>query len=133
MRKSLFTSKASKLLMALAAVAVGFAPMSAINAAVVQNAQNQPTDSLIAELDNQCADDDLVAGDEITVNGETYTLEEDEDGLFIEYVLADDDGTVDEEAGVGTYSVVSFDEDCETVGLDQVDGTDSLVGADVDE
>jgi hypothetical protein len=132
MRQSLFTSKASKLFMALAAAAVGFAPMSAINAAVVQDAQNNPADSIIA-LDNQCEDDTLEAGDEITVNDETYTVQEDEDGLFIEYVMADEEGTVDEEAGTGTYSVVSFADDCETVELTQVEGTDSLVGNDVDE
>lgn len=92
---------------------------------------NQPSHQLIA-YNNMCADDELAAGDEVTVNGDTYTLEEDEDGLFIEYILVDEEGE-DTGKGVGTYSLTSFNDDCETVSLEQMDGTDSIIGEDVDE
>lgn len=89
-----------------------------------------PSPQLVA-YENMCEEDELLAGDEVTIEGETYTLEEDEDGLFVEYMLVDEEGE-DTGDGVGTYSLASFDEDCETASFEQVDGTDSIIGADVD-
>jgi hypothetical protein len=120
MRQSLFTSKISKTLLLAAAATLAFGRMSALNAAVVHSAApNAAADTMIA-FDNACADDDLAAGDEVTVDGDDLALEEDADGLFI---------AVNGES----YSVVSFDADCETVNFQQVDGVDTLSGNDVDE
>jgi hypothetical protein len=81
--------------------------------------------------ENMCDGDELVAGDEVTVNGETYTLEEDSDGLYIQYVMVDEDGN---EEGPYTISVASFSDDCETVSFEENPEIDVvLVGEDVDE
>jgi hypothetical protein len=120
MRQSLFTSKISKTLLIATAATLAFGRMGVLNAAVVQS--NSPTvaaDTMIA-FDNACADDELLQGDEVTIEGADYSLEEDADGLFI---------SVEGE----TYSLVSFDSDCETVNFQQIDGVDTLSGSDVDE
>jgi hypothetical protein len=120
MRQSLFTSKVSKVLLIAAAATLAFGRMHTLNAAVIQSANTAPAMDTVIAFDNACADDDLIEGDEVTVEGTDYALDEDADGLFI---------TVEGE----TYSVVSFDSDCETVSFQQVDGVDTLVGTDVDE
>jgi hypothetical protein len=119
MRQSLFTSKTSKALLLAAAATLAFGRMGALNAAVVHSAAPNAADTMIA-FDNACADDDLAVGDEVTVDGEDLALEEDAEGLFI---------AVNGES----YSVVSFDADCETVNFQQIDGVDTLSGNDVDE
>jgi hypothetical protein len=124
MRRSFFASKANSLLAAVSTAGVlMLGPVGASNAASLPDAapQNNQDDVLMIAYENACAEDELVAGDEVTVNGETYTLEEDEDGLFMEY------------GDAGSYSVVSFDADCETVSFQQIDGTDTIVAEDEDE
>lgn len=131
MSKSVLSLKLySVLAIAAATSAIGLLGMKSLNAAPSNNV-DRSSDMLIA-YENMCADDELMAGDEVTVEGETYTLEEDEEGLFIEYILVDEEGE-DTGAGVGTYSLTEFGDDCETVSFQQVDGTDSIIGEDVDE
>jgi hypothetical protein len=130
MRQFLVEPKVSLLIAVATSSIFGLAPISSVQAAIGQ-AQSNPTvqasGTLIA-YDNSCPSENLSAGDEVTVDGETYSLEEDGAGLFIEYVLEGD-----EEGAVGTYSVMGFGNDCETVQFQQIDGIDSLVGSDVDE
>jgi hypothetical protein len=81
--------------------------------------------------ENMCQEDEIAAGDEVTIDGEGYALDEDSDGLYIEYVMVDEDGNED---GPYTISVASFDEDCETVYFEENPEIDVvLVGDDVDE
>jgi hypothetical protein len=130
MRQFLVEPKVFLLIAVATSTVFGLAPISSVQAAIGQaqpNSTVQTSGTLVA-YDNSCESEDLTVGDEVTVDGETYSLEGDGNGLFIEYVLEGD-----EEAGVGTYSVVGFGGDCETVELQQIDGTDSLVGSDIDE
>jgi len=81
--------------------------------------------------ENMCQDEELSAGGEVTVNGETYTLKEDDNGLYIDYVMVDGQGN---EEGPYTISVASFDEDCTTVHFEENPNVDVvLTGDDVDE
>lgn len=119
-------------LVAIAAstAAIGLFGMKASNAAP-SDTVDRPSEFVIA-YENMCADDELVAGDEVEIDGEVYPLEEDEDGLYIEYMLVDEEGD-DTGEGVGTYSLTEFGDDCETVTFEAIDGTDSIIGDDVDE
>jgi hypothetical protein len=120
MRQSLFTSKASKAMLLAAAATLAFGRMGIAHAAVLNGAESNVAAENAIAFDNACADDELLEGDEVTVAGEELSLEEDGDGLFI---------VVDDES----YSVVSFESDCETVTFQQIDGVDTLSGSDVDE
>ena len=119
-----------QVLLAIAAAAstTGLFGISSLNAAPTNSGDR----STVVAYDNMCGDDELSAGETITVNGDEYTLEEDENGLFIEYVMVDPETGEQASDEVGTYSVTEFADDCETVSLDQIDGLDSLVGDDVD-
>ncbi|MBI4781731.1 MAG: hypothetical protein HY785_10415 [Oscillatoriophycideae cyanobacterium NC_groundwater_1537_Pr4_S-0.65um_50_18] len=131
MRQFLVESKVSLLIALATSTVFGLAPISSVQAAAIGQAQSNSTvqtSGTLVAYDNSCLSENLTAGDTITLDGETYTLEQDGAGLFIEYVL---EGSEDE--GVGTYSVMSFGYDCETVNLQQIGGIDSLVGSDVDE
>jgi hypothetical protein len=92
---------------------------------------NSPTNSpLLIAYDNYCPDDELQAEDEVVVDGETYELVGNNDDLFIEYDLVDDDGNP---VGDGTISVTEFSTDCETVTFEHIEGLDyEIVGDDVD-
>jgi hypothetical protein len=131
MSKSVLSLKLySVLAIATATSAIGLFGIKSLNAAPSDNLDR--SSEMLVAYENMCADDELMAGDEVTVEGETYTLAEDEDGLFIEYIRVDEEGE-DTGEGVGTYSLTEFGDDCETASFEQVDGTDSIIGEDVDE
>jgi hypothetical protein len=121
MQKVSLINKAPQFLLFVATAFLAFGRMGVLNASVFQPVESRGISvSKLIAFDNSCADDELLAGDEVTVEGEDYALEEDADGLFI--AIADE-----------TYSVVSFESDCETVSFQQVDGVDVLSGNDVDD
>jgi hypothetical protein len=116
------------LAVAAAASTTGLFGMSSLNAAPTISGDR----STVVAYNNMCGNDELSAGEDITIDGDDYTLAEDENGLFIEYVMVDSETGEQTSDEVGTYSVTEFASDCETVTLQQIDGVDSLVGDDVD-
>jgi hypothetical protein len=116
------------LAVAAAASTTGLFGMASLNAAPTISGDR----STVVAYNNMCGEDELSAGEDITVGGDDYTLAEDENGLFIEYVMVDSETGEQTSDEVGTYSVTEFASDCETVTLQQIDGVDSLVGDDVD-
>jgi hypothetical protein len=90
---------------------------------------HQSTVQVIA-YENACESEELKAGDTVSVNGDEYTLEEDENGLFISYIVVDENNQ-EIEGQDGTLSVVHFGEDCSTVEFEEVEGVDT-VGTDQD-
>jgi hypothetical protein len=110
------------------AIAIGNSP---VNAESTMAEEENP--EAVVPYNNLCVDDALVVGDQVTIGDQTYTLEEDEDGLHIEYMLVSADTGEPVSDEVGTYSLTEFAEDCETATFQVVDGVDSIVGEDVDE
>jgi hypothetical protein len=90
---------------------------------------HQSTVQLLA-YENACESEELKADDTVIVNGDEYTLEEDENGLFISYIVVDENNQ-EIEGQDGTLSVVNFGADCSTVQFEEVGGVDT-VGEDQD-
>ena len=109
------------------AIAIGVTPL---NAEPMMGEEETP--EAVVPYNNLCADDELKVGDLVTIADQEYTLEEDEDGLHIEYMLVDAETGEPVSDEVGTYSLTEFAEDCETVTFQVVDGVDSIVAEDVD-
>jgi hypothetical protein len=129
MLKSMLSTRLQvSLAIAAAAIATGVTGVTSLNAAPA----SQASQNTVIAYENMCEEDELVAGDEVSIGDDSYVLEEDENGLFIEYVLVDAETGEQVSEEVGTYSLTEFGEDCETVSFQQVDGVDSLVGEDVD-
>jgi hypothetical protein len=111
----------------VSAIAIGISPA---NAEPMMGEEETP--EAVFPYNNLCADDELKVGDQVTIDDETYTLEEDEEGLHIEYMVVSADTGEPVSDEVGTYSLTEFGEDCETATFQVVDGVDSIVGEDVD-
>lgn len=95
-----------------------------------ESQENQQSTVQLLAYENACTTEELTAGDTVKVNGEEYTLEKDENGLFISYIVVDENNQ-EIEGQDGTLSVVHFGEDCSTVEFEEVEGVDT-VGEDQD-
>lgn len=105
-----------------------------VSKAVLTSGESQENHQSTVQLlayDNACTSEELKAGDTVIVNGDEYPLEEDENGLFISYIVVDENGQ-EIEGQDGTLSVVNFGADCSTVEFEEVEGVDT-VGEEQDE
>ncbi len=95
-----------------------------------ESQENHQSKVQLLAYENACESEELKAGETVKVNGDEYTLEEDENGLFISYIVVDENGE-EIEVQDGTLSVVNFGADCSTVEFEEVEGVDT-VGEDQD-
>jgi hypothetical protein len=129
MRQFLVESKVSLLIALATSTVFGLAPISSVQAAAIGQAQSnstvQTSGTLVASYENSCESETLSVGDQITIGESNFPLEGDDNGPYITYTLEDENDNY-------TYSVTSFESDCQTVYLQTVEGVD-LSGSDVDE